>query len=52
MGTKGDIVALQDVVKKVDIMLAQVLIEAVILEVNLNNNVAYGVNWLQKSMTA
>ena len=52
MGTKGDIAALQDIVKKVDIMLAQVLIEAVILEVNLNNNVAYGVNWLQKSMTA
>ncbi|MGD9612263.1 MAG: type II secretion system secretin GspD [Kiritimatiellia bacterium] len=52
MGTKGDIAALQDVVKKVDIMLAQVLIEAVILEVNLNNNTAYGVNWLQKSMTA
>ena len=52
MGTKGDIAALQDVVKKVDIMLAQVLIEAVILEVNLNNKVGYGVNWLQKSMTA
>ena len=52
MGTKGDIAALQDIVKKVDIMLAQVLIEAVILEVNLNNKVGYGVNWLQKSMTA
>jgi general secretion pathway protein D len=52
MGTKGDIATLQDVIKKVDIMLAQVLIEAVILEVNLNNSTAYGVNWLQKSMTA
>ena len=52
MGTTGDVAALQDVVKKVDIMLAQVLIEAVILEVNLNNKVGYGVNWLQKSMTA
>ena len=52
MGTKGDIAALQDVIKKVDIMLAQVLIEAVILEVNLNKNTAYGVGWLQKSMTA
>ncbi len=52
MGTKGDIAALQEIVKKVDIMLAQVLIEAVILEVNLNNTTAYGVNWLQKSMTA
>lgn len=28
-------------------MLAQVLIEAVILEVNLNKNTAYGVGWLQ-----
>jgi general secretion pathway protein D len=52
MGTKSDIAALVEVTKKVDIMLAQVLIEAVILEVNLNNNTAYGVNWLQKSMTA
>jgi general secretion pathway protein D len=52
MGTKGDIAALQEIVNKVDIMLAQVLIETVILEVNLNNTTAYGVNWLQKSMTA
>ncbi len=52
MGTKSDIAALEDVIQKVDIMLAQVLIEAVILEVNLNNNTSYGVNWLQKSMTA
>lgn len=51
MGTKSDIAALREVVKEVDIMLAQVLIEAVILEVNLNNNVAYGAGWLQKSMT-
>jgi general secretion pathway protein D len=52
MGTKGDIAALLEVIKKVDIMLAQVLIEAVILEVNLNNNSSYGISWLQKSMTA
>ncbi|MBR6021622.1 MAG: type II secretion system secretin GspD, partial [Kiritimatiellae bacterium] len=52
MGTKGDIATLQDVIKKVDVMLAQVLIEAVILEVNLNNSSSYGINWLQKSMTA
>lgn len=51
MGTKSDIAALDEVIKKVDIMLAQVLIEAVILEVNLNNNTAYGAGWLQKSMT-
>lgn len=52
MGTKGDIAALREIIKEVDIMLAQVLIEAVILEVNLNNVTSYGVNWLQKSMTA
>ena len=52
MGTKGDIAALQDVIKKVDIMLAQVLIEAVILEVTLNDSSDTGVSWLQKSMTA
>lgn len=52
MGTRSDLLALRDVIAKVDIMLAQVLIEAVILEVNLNNNTAYGVKWLQKSMTA
>lgn len=52
MGTKSDIIALEAIVDKVDIMLAQVLIEAVILEVNLNNTTSYGVSWLQKSMTA
>ena len=52
MGTKGDIAALLEVIKKVDIMLAQVLIEAVILEVNLHNDSSYGISWLQKSMTA
>jgi general secretion pathway protein D len=52
MGTKSDIAALRDVIAKVDIMLAQVLIEAVILEVDLNNSTDYGFKWLQKSMTA
>ena len=52
MGTKADIAALLEVIKKVDIMLAQVLIEAVILEVNLHNDSSYGISWLQKSMTA
>ena len=52
MGTKADVAALRDVIRKVDIMLAQVLIEAVILEVNLNNSSDYGFKWLQKTMTA
>jgi general secretion pathway protein D len=50
MGPKGDIAALEGVIDKLDIMLAQVLIEAVILEVNLSRGVQYGVDWLQRSM--
>ena len=52
MGTKGDVAALEEVIDKLDIMLAQVLIEAVILEVNLSKSLEYGVDWLQRSMTA
>lgn len=52
MGTKGDIIALEDVIDKLDTMLAQVLIEAVILEVGLSRGVDYGIDWLQRSMTA
>ncbi len=52
MGTKADIAALDDVIDKLDTMLAQVLIEAVILEVNLSKSLDYGVDWLQRSMTA
>lgn len=51
MGRKADIELLTEVVKEVDIMLDQVLIEAVILEVGLNNNISYGVDWLQRSLT-
>ncbi len=52
MGTKGDVAALVDIIDRLDTMLAQVLIEAVILEVNLTKSLEYGVDWLQRSMTA
>ena len=51
MGRKSDIALLSEVIKEVDIMLDQVLIEAVILEVSLNDNLSYGVDWLQRSLT-
>ncbi len=51
MGTKGDLAALEDVIDRLDTMLAQVLIEAVILEIGLNKNQEYGIDWLQRSMT-
>ena len=51
MGRAQDIETIKDLIKKLDVMLAQVLIEAVIIEVNINDNVRYGIDWLQRSMT-
>ncbi len=51
MGRRADIAALEDIISELDVMLAQVIIETVILEVSLSENLTYGVDWLQKSMT-
>lgn len=51
MGQKGDIAALEEIIDQLDIMLGQVLIEAVILEVNLSDDLTYGIDWLQRSYT-
>ena len=52
MGTKEDIADLEKVIEKLDVMLSQVLIEAVILEVDLNKNTEAGITWLQRSLQA
>ena len=51
MGRNQDIAILQGVIDDLDVMLSQVLIEAVILEVNLSDSLQHGVNWLQRSFT-
>lgn len=52
MGRQADLDAIEEqVIKRLDIMLAQVVIEAVIIEVNLSDGVQYGFDWLQRSMT-
>lgn len=52
MGRRNDLDALEKLIAQLDIMLSQVVIEAVIIEVNLGNTASYGVDWLQRSMTA
>jgi type II secretion system protein D len=52
LGRKEDIAILKQVVAQLDVMLAQVMLEALILEVNLNDNLSFGVDWLQRSMQA
>ncbi len=52
MGRKGDVDALLEVTRQIDVMLAQVIIEAVIIEVTLSDNISYGFDWLQRSFSA
>jgi len=52
MASKGDLVALLDIIKDMDMMLSQVLIEAVIIDVKLGGTLDTGVTWIQESLTA
>ncbi|MEI7850686.1 MAG: type II secretion system secretin GspD [Kiritimatiellales bacterium] len=46
MGRKSDIAAIKAVIAGLDVMLEQVMIEAVILSVGLNDSIQTGVNWV------
>ena len=52
MASKGDLVALLEIIKDMDMMLSQVLIEAVIIDVKLGGTLDTGVTWIQNSLTA
>jgi general secretion pathway protein D len=46
--SREDMATIKDIIKKLDIVLAQVLIEAVIIEVTLNDNRTIGVSYQEK----
>lgn len=52
MASKRDIATLGEIIKNMDMMLSQVLIEAVILDVKLSDEVQTGADWIQRSMIA
>ena len=52
MASKSDLVAIEMIIKDMDMMLSQVLIESAIIDVKLSDNIATGVDWLQRSMIA
>jgi len=52
MASRSDMVIIEDVLRQVDIMLSQVLIEVVIVEIGLGDKIKVGVDWLQRSMIA
>jgi general secretion pathway protein D len=49
MGSKDDIAAIKSIIDQLDVMLAQVMIEAVILEVELGDTASSGVSWIQEN---
>lgn len=51
MGRAQGLEVLEDVIRQLDVMLAQVAVRAVIMEVILGDNISYGVDWLQRTLT-
>lgn len=52
MASKGDLATLEEIVDDMDMMLSQVLVEAVIMEVNLDDSIETGVDWIQRALIA
>ncbi|MBC8453820.1 type II secretion system secretin GspD, partial [PVC group bacterium] len=52
MSSRGDMMVLEAIIRDMDMMLSQVLIEVVILEIGLSKGVETGVDWIQRSMVA
>lgn len=46
--SKGDFVMISNIIEKLDVVLAQVLIEALVLEVGLSDTLEYGLSYLQR----
>lgn len=49
MGSKSDIAAIKQLIKSLDVMLEQVVIEAAIFEIGLSDSLRHGIDWLYKS---
>lgn len=50
MASPSDIAAIREIIKSMDIMLSQVLIETVVLEVDLNKELTTGISWVQTAV--
>ncbi len=48
--SRQDMETIKDIISKLDVVLAQVLIEAIVMEVSLDNSRNLGVSYLQKSL--
>ena len=50
MASRSDIAAMEEIIKDMDTMLLQVMIEVVILEINLDDSLRTGVDWIQRAL--
>jgi len=50
MASKSDVATIEEIIADMDMMLSQVLIEAVIIEISLDESLETGVDWLQRSL--
>ncbi|MFO7937076.1 MAG: type II secretion system secretin GspD [Kiritimatiellia bacterium] len=48
MGSPGDLAAVTEIIRNMDIKLSQVLIETVVLEVSLKDSITTGINWVRR----
>ncbi|MDZ8117849.1 type II secretion system secretin GspD [Pontiella agarivorans] len=49
MGSKGDIAVIKQLIRELDIMLEQVIIEAAIFEIGLTDTLRHGIDWLYQA---
>ena len=52
MASKADMAAIEEIITNMDMMLPQVLIEAVIIQVALGDAVSSGIHWVQRALIA
>lgn len=49
--SKGDLITISNIIGKLDVVLAQVLIESIVMEVKVGDDLSYGFSYLQKNPT-
>jgi len=50
MASKADLLTLEEIIKDMDMMLSQVLVESIIIEVQLGDELQTGIDWLNRSL--
>lgn len=50
MASKSDLATLREIIRSMDIMLSQVLVETVVLEIGLTDELSTGIDWVQRTL--